>query len=200
MPINYLDLPIGPKYPYEVDCVVEIGKDTNVKYEYDEHLHVFRLDRCLLSSMSYPCSYGFVPSTLADDGDAIDMLIYNSASLNTGTVVTCRVVGVLDMTDGGKKDYKILGVPLYTPRPIRDIHDVDPMFLKITRNFFQYYKELEGKNVQIGEWLDSKFAREKIVSAHHAYFQTQVQMPEMCYQEPENDGEFESSIPPSILM
>jgi inorganic pyrophosphatase len=65
MPINYLDLPIGPKYPYEVDCVVEIGKDQNVKYEYDEHLHVFRLDRCLLSSMSYPCSYGFVPCTLA---------------------------------------------------------------------------------------------------------------------------------------
>src|SRR5690554_3646884 len=104
MPINYLDLPIGPKYPYEVDCVVEIAKDTNVKYEYDERLNVFRLDRCLLSSMNYPCSYGFVPSTLADDGDAIDMLIYNSAPLQTGTVVTCRVVGVLDMTDGGKKE------------------------------------------------------------------------------------------------
>ncbi len=56
MAINYLDLPIGRKYPYEVDCVVEIGKDTNLKYEYDERLHVFRLDRCLLSSMSYPCT------------------------------------------------------------------------------------------------------------------------------------------------
>ena len=187
MPINYLNLPIGPKYPYEVECVIEIGKDTNVKYEYDEHLHVFRLDRCLLSSMSYPCSYGFVPSTLADDGDAIDMLIYDSASLQTGTVVTCRVVGVLDMSDGGKKDYKILGVPVYTPRPIRNIKDVDPMFLKITRNFFQYYKELEGKNVEIGDWLDADIAREKIISAHKAFFQQQVQNPEACYQEPEFD-------------
>jgi inorganic pyrophosphatase len=191
MPINYLDLPIGPKYPYEVDCVVEIAKDTNVKYEYDEHYHVFRLDRCLLSSMSYPCSYGFIPSTLADDGDALDMLVYNSAALNTGTVVTCRVVGVLDMTDGGKKDYKVLGVPLYTPHPFRDINDIDPMFLKITRNFFQYYKELEGKNVEIGGWVDAKFAREKIVTAHQAYFQTQVQRPETCYQEPEVDSEME---------
>ena len=66
MAINYLDLPIGRKYPYEVDCVVEIGKDTNLKYEYDERLHVFRLDRCLLSSMSYPCTYGFIPSTKAE--------------------------------------------------------------------------------------------------------------------------------------
>lgn len=185
MAINYLNLPIGPKYPYEVDCVVEIGKDTNVKYEYDEHLHVFRLDRCLLSSMNYPCSYGFVPSTLADDGDAIDMLIYDSATLNTGTVVTCRVVGVLDMSDGGKKDYKLLGVPAYTPRPIRDIQDVDPMFLKITRNFFQYYKELEGKNVEIGDWQDAESAREKVIAAHKAFFQRQVQIPETCYQEPE---------------
>lgn len=198
MPINYLNLPIGSKYPYEVDCVVEIGKDTNVKYEYDEHLNVFRLDRCLLSSMSYPCTYGFVPSTLADDGDAIDMLIYDSASLITGTVVTCRVVGVLDMSDGGKKDYKILGVPVYTPRPIRNIQDVDPMFLKITRNFFQYYKELEGKNVEIGEWLDADFAREKIVSAHRAFFQRQVQIPETCYQEPESDETTDGSC--SVLM
>lgn len=187
MPINYLNLPIGQKYPYEVDCVVEIGKDTNVKYEYDEHLHVFRLDRCLLSSMSYPCTYGFVPSTLADDGDAIDMLIYDSASLITGTVVTCRVVGALDMTDGGKKDYKVLGVPVYAPRPIRDITDVDPMFLKITRNFFQYYKELEGKNVEIGEWKNAEFARERVIAAHKAFFQRQVQAPETNYQEPEID-------------
>ena len=105
MAINYLDLPIGRKYPYEVDCVVEIGKDTNLKYEYDERLHVFRLDRCLLSSMSYPCTYGFIPSTKADDGDALDMLIYSPASMMTGTVCTCRVIGALDMTDGGKKDW-----------------------------------------------------------------------------------------------
>lgn len=190
MPINYLELPIGPKYPYEVDCVVEIPKDTNVKYEYDERFHVFRLDRCLLSSMSYPCSYGLIPSTRADDGDALDMLVYCSAPLATGTVVSCRAVGVLDMTDGGKKDYKVLGVPLYIPHPIRDLHDVDPMFLKITRNFFQYYKELEGKAVEIGDWLSAEVAREKIVEAHKNFFATQIQAPEHCYQEPEANSEY----------
>ena len=72
MAINYLDLPIGRKYPYEVDCVVEIGKDTNLKYEYDERLHVFRLDRCLLSSMSYPCTYGLQPG-IHDYGDGLHL-------------------------------------------------------------------------------------------------------------------------------
>lgn len=199
MPINYLDLPIGRKYPFEVDCVVEIAKDTNVKYEYDEHNHVFRLDRCLLSSMSYPCSYGFIPSTLADDGDALDMLVYCSAALGTGTVACCRVVGALDMTDGGRKDYKVLGVPLYMPHPIHDILDVDPMFLKITRNFFQYYKELEGKNVEIGDWKNGEFAREKVVAAHKAYFQKQVQLPETCYQEPETDVNWQGSSSPMMI-
>ncbi len=193
MPINYLELPIGAKYPYEVDCVVEIPKDTNVKYEYDEVHHVFRLDRCLLSSMSYPCSYGLIPSTRADDGDALDMLVYCSSPLATGTVVSCRAVGVLDMTDGGKKDYKVLGVPLYIPHPIRDLQDVDPMFLKITRNFFQYYKELEGKTVEIGDWLSASRAREIIVEAHKNFFAAQVQSSEICYQEPESLTEFNSN-------
>ena len=187
MAINYLDLPIGRKYPFEVDCVVEIGKDTNLKYEYDERLHVFRLDRCLVSSMSYPCTYGFIPSTKADDGDALDMLIYSPASMITGTVCTCRVIGALDMTDGGKKDYKVLGVPVFNPRPFCDITDVDQMFLRITKNFFQNYKELEGKDVQIGDWKDAAFAREKVIAAHRAYFQNQVQVPDACYQEPEHD-------------
>lgn len=196
MSINYLDLPIGHKYPFEVDCVVEISKNTNLKYEYDERLHVFRLDRCLLSSMSYPCSYGFIPSTLADDGDALDMLIYNAAPLNMASVCCCRVVGALDMTDGGKKDYKVLGVPVFNPRLIRDIKDIDQMFLRITRNFFQNYKELEGKDVQIGEWKDAAFARDKVIAAHRAYFQTQVQVPETCYQEPES-GDI---LPPEELI
>jgi inorganic pyrophosphatase len=172
MPIlNFLDLPIGKNSPKEVECVVEIAKDTNVKYEYDEELHIFRLDRCLLSSMNYPCSYGFIPSTFADDGDALDMLIYNSTPLMTGTVVTCRVLGVLDMTDGGKKDYKVLGVPLFNPNNYSDVTEIDPMFLKVTRNFFQYYKELEGKSVQIGDWLDANIAKQIIIESHQAYFE-----------------------------
>jgi inorganic pyrophosphatase len=97
------------------------------------------------------------------------------------------VIGALDMTDGGKKDYKVLGVPVFNPRPFCDITDVDQMFLRITKNFFQNYKELEGKDVQIGDWMNAAFAREKVIAAHKAYFQNQVQVPESCYQEPEHD-------------
>jgi inorganic pyrophosphatase len=129
------------------------------------------LDRCLLSSMNYPCSYGFVPSTLGDDGDALDMLIYNSAPLMTGTVVSCRVLGVLDMTDGGRKDYKLVGVPLYNPNNYQDITAIDPMFLKVAKNFFQYYKELEGKSVELGDWMGAERAREIILEGHQAYLE-----------------------------
>ena len=114
----------------------------------------------------------------------------------TGTVCTCRVIGALDMTDGGKKDYKVLGVPVFNPRPIKDIGDVDQMFLRITKNFFQNYKELEGKDVQIGEWKDAAFARERVIAAHRAYFQNQVQVPETFYQEPESA----ENLPPDELI
>ncbi len=166
---NYLNLPIGENAPECVECVVEVPKDTNTKYEYDEKLNIFRLDRCLLSSMNYPASYGFIPSTHADDGDALDMLVFNSAPLLTGTVVTCRVVGVLNMTDGGKKDYKLLGIPVFNPNRYADIEDIDPMFLKITRNFFKYYKELEGKSVEIDGWYGKQAAYEIIMSGHQTY-------------------------------
>ena len=106
MAINYLDLPIGRKYPYEVDCVVEIGKDTNLKYEYDERLHVFRLDRCLLSSMSYPCTYGFIPSTKADDGDALDMLIHPEGHTQSEIRQAFETVTDSLAEAGGVKDSK----------------------------------------------------------------------------------------------
>ena len=167
--MKYLHLPIGKNSPEEVECVVEIAKDTNAKYEYDEHLNVFRLDRCLISSMNYPASYGFIPSTHGDDGDALDMLIYNTTPLRTSTVVTCRVLGALDMTDSGKKDYKIIGVPLFNPNEYNDINDIDPIFLGVTKNFFQHYKELEGKSVQLGEWMGAEEAQKIIKEGHQTF-------------------------------
>ncbi len=168
---NYLYLPIGKKAPRYVDCVIEIPKDTNTKYEYDEELNIFRLDRCLISSMNYPASYGFIPSTHADDGDALDIIVYNTAPLLTGTVVTCRVLGVLDMTDGGKKDYKVLGVPLFNPNRYTNVNDVDPMFLRVVKNFFKNYKELEGKSVEIGDWLGKDEARAIVKDGHIQFMQ-----------------------------
>lgn len=160
--MNLIDLPTGPDCPHIVNCVVEIAKDTGVKYEYDEEFHYFKLDRSLITSMNYPASYGFLPSTLGQDGDALDMLVYMTEPLLTGTVAEVRVLGCLDMTDGGKKDYKLIGVPTFNKHKYDDIFDLDPMFLKVTKNFFQHYKELEGKHVIIGEWLGTDYAKDVI--------------------------------------
>ena len=83
--------------PKVINAIVEIPKDTSAKYEYNADLDTFQLDRCLPSSMKYPCSYGFVPSTLAEDDDPLDILIYNNVPIERGTIVECNVIGALDM-------------------------------------------------------------------------------------------------------
>ena len=108
--MNLYNLPTHKESPKRVNAIVEIPKDTNVKYEYDPIHSVFSYDRSLISAMVYPSSYGFIPSTLAEDGDALDILIYNAVPIQTGTLVECRVIGVLDMEDDGFKDFKILGI------------------------------------------------------------------------------------------
>lgn len=167
--MNYLTLPIGDRAPEVVRCVIEISKDTNTKFEYDEKLNIFTLDRVLLSSMLYPANYGFIPSTRAHDGDCLDILVYMNAPMPPGTVVDAIPVGVLDMTDGGLKDYKVLAVPAFTLNPPKDISGIDPIFLMIARNFFKGYKELEGKVVEIGEWLPREKAIEYIVECNKVF-------------------------------
>ena len=97
--------------PKIINAIVEIPKGTSAKYEYNPELDMFQLDRCLPSSMQYPCSYGFVPSTLAEDGDPLDILIYNDTPIQRETLVECNVIGVLDMEDDSGRDWKILGAP-----------------------------------------------------------------------------------------
>ena len=100
--------------------------------------------------MVYPSSYGFIPNTYADDGDPLDILVYNRIPIDRGTVVECSVIGVLDMEDEGStvglhKDYKILGVPTSHVRDYESLSDIDPMFLNIAKNFFLHYKDLNNK-------------------------------------------------------
>ncbi len=155
---NLYNIPVHGNSPLVVNCIIEIPKDTNVKYEYDNDLGVFRYDRSLISAMVYPASYGFIPSTLADDGDALDVLIYNAHPIATGTIVEARVVGVLDMEDEGDKDYKVLAAPTSHVKRYSDISDIDPQFLKICKNFFSHYKDLNNKNVKVGDWQNKDFA------------------------------------------
>ena len=156
--MNLYNIPHHEESPEIVNGVVEISKGNSAKYEYDPSLNLFRLDRCLSSAMVYPVNYGFIPSTKAADGDPLDIMIYNNIPLDRGTLVQCYVVGVLEMTDGGDNDYKILTVPCTHIRRIKRISDVDPMFLNITKNFFKHYKDLEGKKVTVGDWLSREKA------------------------------------------
>ena len=156
--MNLYKIPIHQKSPKIINAIVEIPKGTSAKYEYDPDLEVFKYDRSLTSAMTYPCSYGYIPSTLGDDGDALDFLIYNATPIERGTLVECKVVGVLDMEDDGDKDYKILGVPTSHIRRHYSLKSIDPMFLKIASNFFSHYKDLNNKEVKVFDWHDRETA------------------------------------------
>ncbi len=145
--------------PYVINAVVEIPKGCTAKYEYNPDLDTFQLDRCLPDSMHYPCSYGFVPSTMGEDEDPLDVLIYDSVPLDRGTIVQCNVIGALDMEDSHGQDWKILGVPVYRGKEFWSLKDIDPMFLKIADMFFKHYKDLEAqKKVTVRGWIDKKQA------------------------------------------
>ncbi len=150
---------INENSPYVINSVVEIPKGGSAKYEYNAELDTFQLDRCLPDSMQYPCSYGFVPSTMGEDDDPLDILIYNNVPIERGTIVECNVIGALDMEDSHGQDWKILGVPTYRGKGYWSLKDVDPMFLKIADNFFRHYKDLEDqKKVTVRGWVDKKKA------------------------------------------
>jgi inorganic pyrophosphatase len=161
---NLLHLPQHKKFPEIAKAIVEIPKDTNTKYEYDAESGLVKLDRCLISSLQYPASYGFLPNTLADDGDPVDVLIYNTVPLVPLSLVEVKIVGALMTYDHGKKDYKILGVPTYNPNNYNDIDDLDPMFLTVCGDFFRLYKKVNRKPnpVKIKGWINHKDAQNYI--------------------------------------
>lgn len=164
-----IDKPIGKRFPGYVNCIIEIPKDTSAKYEYDSSTDMFKLDRCLISSMRYPVNYGFIPQTVADDGDPLDIMVYSSLPIERGTLVECKVLGCMNMIDHGVNDYKILGVPIFNPNNYNDYTDLDQIALDIFEDFFCNYKNLEGKIVKINGWTN----REKtlnIIKQNHAIY------------------------------
>lgn len=154
--MNLYNIPTHTDSPGVVNAVIEITKGTNTKYEYDHTLGAFRLDRCLISAMVYPTNYGFIPNTLAEDGDPLDILIYTRVPIERGTIVECNVIGMLDMRDDGHKDYKVIGIPTFTNSEITDLCDVKEKFLEVTLDFFENYKKLSGGDVEIHGWYDKK--------------------------------------------
>jgi inorganic pyrophosphatase len=150
------DLPPGRRIPNEIFVVVEVPYGHRNKYEYDSELGAIVLDRPLFSPVHYPGDYGFVPGTLADDGDPLDVLVMVKTPTFPGCVVAARPLGVLLMHDEKGGDEKILAVPSTDPsfETYHSLSDVPPHFLREMDHFFRVYKELEGKHVTSMGWKD----------------------------------------------
>ena len=160
---------IGNNPPHDVNVIVEVPYGGEpVKYEMDKNAGTMVVDRILYTAMRYPGNYGFVPHTLSDDGDPVDVLIANHRALIPGSVINCKVVGVLHMTDEAGEDEKLIAVPsnhisqLYVG--VNNIDDLPEIQLRQIAHFFERYKDLEeGKWVKIDRWGDAVEARAAIV-------------------------------------
>jgi len=171
---DYLSLPIGERSPDLVNAVIEIPLASVNKYEYDKKLHVFHLDRTLYSPVHYPGDYGFIPSTLADDGDALDVLVLVPAPSFAGCLIEVRPIGVLEMLDQGVRDEKVLAVPQNDPvyRDVKNYSEIYPHVLKEIQHFFSIYKDLEKKRTQMIGWHDVDVARGLIRKANNHFKQS----------------------------
>lgn len=159
----------GRAVPNDINVVIEIASHSDpVKYEVDKKSGMVMVDRFVATSMRYPCDYGFVPHTLSEDGDPVDVLVVSPFSLMPGVVIRCRPVGVLKMTDESGPDAKILAVPvdkltkLY--QTVQKPEDLGSDFLASIAHFFQHYKDLEnGKWVKIDGWASAEAAKTEIM-------------------------------------
>ena len=157
----------GPNPPEVVHVVVEIPKGGRNKYEYDPARGMFVLDRVLYSAVHYPAEYGFIPGTLADDGDAIDVLVMTTQPTFTGCLLEARPVGMLRMRDEKGEDEKVLAVPTADPNydGIRELAHIAPHFLREVEHFFRVYKDLERKAVETFGWEPRGVAERTITAA-----------------------------------
>ena len=173
--MSFNDVPPGKGLPNEINVVIEIPAEGGpVKYEVDKESGVIFVDRFMTTTMRYPCNYGYVPQTLSEDGDPVDVLVLTPAPLLAGTVVTARPVGVLKMTDEAGGDHKIIAVPIdklcKSYREALTIDDMQSMLLDQISHFFEHYKDLdEGKWVRVEGWGNIDDAKEEIMSSVAMY-------------------------------
>jgi len=143
-----------------VEAFVEIPKGSQNKYEYDVKRGIFYLDRVLYGSIHYPAEYGFIPHTLAEDGDPLDILVLSNIPTFPGCLLDARVLGALEMADDKGRDVKILAALEKDPRfnEMQSLEDVPMHILKEIEHFFRIYKELEGKQTAVDGWRNLEFA------------------------------------------
>lgn len=176
--------------PQVVNAVIEIPKGHRNKYELDPETGLFVPDRCLFSSSHYPGDYGFVPQTLAGDGDALDVLVMVNEPTFTGCVIRARVIGMFGMHDAGSRDCKLLAVPDSDPTFAEqtDLSGVPPHFLREVENFFVNYKQLEGIKVQSNGWSSVDEAMAELASSQERFRSTDSESSDLESTDSESSG------------
>ncbi|GAA4648424.1 inorganic diphosphatase [Kistimonas scapharcae] len=173
--MSFEQIPAGKDIPNDFNVIIEIPANSDpVKYEIDKDSDAVFVDRFMATPMFYPANYGYIPQTLADDGDPIDVLVVTPYPVIHGSVIRCRAVGVLNMTDEKGEDVKLLAVPhdkltsLY--KDVKDYRDLPELLVRQIQHFFENYKDLEeGKWVKVESWEGPEAAREAIVQSVEAY-------------------------------
>lgn len=152
---------IDPGTSDKMNVIIEINKGSKNKYEIDKETGMIALDRVMHTAQDYPFDYGFVPQTLWDDGDALDVLLLTTYPLAPGILVHARPVAVLKMVDGGESDDKIIAVPTEDPRfeDVKDLKDVNQHTLKEIEHFFATYKKIQNKEVETNGFEDAAAAK-----------------------------------------
>lgn len=163
------DLPFGEMEAFNV--VVEIPEGSQDKYEYDEKLDVIKLDRVLYGANRFPVNYGFVPETRALDGDHADVALLSTNPIATGSIVVARAIGFMEMIDSGEQDNKIIAVPIVDPRfsDVQSLGDLPQHKLKEIQNFFETYKVLQGKKVEVKGFAGKDRAIKELQDTKKAY-------------------------------
>jgi len=173
--MNFDNIPAGKDLPNDIYVAIEIPANSSpIKYEIDKDMGAVLVDRFMATPMFYPANYGFIPNTLADDGDPLDVLVVTPYPVQPGAVIRCRPVGMLNMEDEAGGDEKLVAVPhdklttMY--QDIKDVEDLPQLLKDQIQHFFENYKDLEkGKWVKIIGWEDAASARASIEKSVAAY-------------------------------
>ena len=165
------EIPIGETPTWDINVIIEVpfGREP-VKYEMDKKSGALFVDRVMHTSMRYPCNYGFIPHTLSEDGDPIDILVASPVEFLSGCIVRCRTVGALKMTDEKGEDEKILAVPVDALNPyyreVKEYSDLPEILLNQISHFFTHYKDLEPEKwVKLGGWENAENSAQLIKEA-----------------------------------
>jgi inorganic pyrophosphatase len=167
------DVPYGPKVPEEINAVIEVPKDSKLKYELDKETGMLMLDRALYSAVHYPGDYGFIPRTYWDDKDPLDILVLSNFPVYPMTIVKARPIGLIEMDDGNERDDKIIAVHSRDPRFDQYMHlkDIANHMLLEIKHFFETYKQLQKKKVKVLNLKEVSEAKECIMKAVKLYEQ-----------------------------